>query len=1576
MAHPVHIVVFYAHKDARLKDKLIEHLSLLKQQGIIALWTDQDICAGMDWQHTTREQIDTAQLILLLISPAFLASEHCYGQDMVRAVARHRQGKACLIPILLRPVDWRDAPFGNLQPLPHSGQPITLLRQSDRAFYEIAQHLRTIAEDIQSGQQVAFPLNQPEMPPSVPVSLDEVQYQLEKEAYWKTLFATYKMLDFRGILHIDAHRSLSIPLLEVFVFPDVLKGVPAYETVEREEEALSLGHSSRLRRRSLERESFLSVLSTHSRLVILGDPGSGKSTLLRYLLLQMTHEDPSEAFPFSEEIGLIPLYIPLASYAEVVSAHLPGNRSLYDFLSISLRDHYLDAFYPMLQYFMQIGKVCFLFDGLDEIPDTALRTTVVQHLERFTQAQAHNRFLVTSRIIGYKDAPLSSLYQAYTLADFDEEQIQLFTQKWCPAYERWVNDVHENDLLEHAATQEAEKLFDATQSQPGVKRLAVNPLLLTILALIQRQGIDLPSHRVELFDLCALTLLDTWVKAKGHTMRLSRTDLIRMLRPLAFWMHHHRAVGAIPEEELFDTIVEELLKRTYRPHEATSMAEQFLQTVRSRTGILVERGKARYGFLHLTFEEYFAALELEKRKDRDTFIAAHMHHPRWREVIRLTVGTIGILRSNEEAVTELVCDVIARAESPYEWALHRDLLFAGTCLADDVGVRPHSEEQIIEQVVYHYLTTELGSPLSRACSAAVQGWRGITIADKAAHLIFPLLQNWIRDRNPFSSTALTSFEAQLQNALQEQKTAYQHLLAHWFTFDMTILLAHLNRLEGYDWTDTFLTLLSDEQLRSKAQTLIASANDPQKLVVNLCDVMLTGSESVMQIKALQARGYIGSCDQSLLEKIVSCLCDENERMQRTALHVIQQLKISEDNVLRAVLNLVYVPGIIPYAIETLCCIGLENTLVVDVLLEALVHIDSVSVRIVATPVLSRLQYIDAFTIDWLLSALKGENDQITEGLVDLLCQISQNAEHIRKVLCSAFVYQTLVQEIVIGILGFADPHRQDITEALLSSYSTSSSTLKEVILNALGLRKANQPEVITLYKGALKSSSWIVRREAIRAFEQAREVPSEVVDSLLKNLPNTDRAFKCTILQTLSMLAPIDVRVQNSLLLAALDPELAVNRSAMSILCEIGKKYPQQMSRLLAVSTQAHSQIYRDEAIKQYQSRQYQILITRTLELLANLRESSPATIDLLCSFAEDESSEIRRQTARTLGQLGKKDPATITQLLSLLSNAKKTSRILIFEAFGFLEKSTDTLVEVLLVALNEPYASVREYAALALGHAKERNQEVTNALLCVCNDSNIQVRIAAIRSLGIQNVQQIAVIDYLTKALSDQDASIRLFASLALANVRKPQSHMLDALFQALLSSSTIGRQGASLALRVLGKDQSAFVDRLHHILVNPDVAAYVKADVAFTIGALGDKRPPILEALVQVASDRYYPLRAQALVALGNLQEKQPPIIQCLITALTDTSSRVRRASIQSIVELGVSSEVVVDLFFYTLTDDISPQVRTEAAYALARLQADQRLLLPAIETLLKQCSSVAYYDDPQSSDRLYAALQKAVE
>ena len=124
-ASPVTLFYSYAHEDEALRDELENHLSLLRRQGIISSWYDRQIVPGTDWSREIDVHLNAASIILLLISPDFLASDYCYSVELDRAMARHRDGEAHVIPIILRPVDWQGAPFASLQGLPRDMKPVT-----------------------------------------------------------------------------------------------------------------------------------------------------------------------------------------------------------------------------------------------------------------------------------------------------------------------------------------------------------------------------------------------------------------------------------------------------------------------------------------------------------------------------------------------------------------------------------------------------------------------------------------------------------------------------------------------------------------------------------------------------------------------------------------------------------------------------------------------------------------------------------------------------------------------------------------------------------------------------------------------------------------------------------------------------------------------------------------------------------------------------------------------------------------------------------------------------------------------------------------------------------------------------------------------------------------------------------------------------------------------------------------------------------------------------------------------------------------------------------------------------------
>jgi tetratricopeptide (TPR) repeat protein/energy-coupling factor transporter ATP-binding protein EcfA2 len=141
---PLEVFYSYSHKDEKLRDKLDNHLTLMQRQGFITEWHDRRIEAGDEWGNEISAHLNSAHIILLLVSDDFIASDYCYSVEMGRALERHEQEEARVIPIILRPVDWESSPLGKLQALPKNGKAVSQWRNRDEAFKNIAQGIRKI----------------------------------------------------------------------------------------------------------------------------------------------------------------------------------------------------------------------------------------------------------------------------------------------------------------------------------------------------------------------------------------------------------------------------------------------------------------------------------------------------------------------------------------------------------------------------------------------------------------------------------------------------------------------------------------------------------------------------------------------------------------------------------------------------------------------------------------------------------------------------------------------------------------------------------------------------------------------------------------------------------------------------------------------------------------------------------------------------------------------------------------------------------------------------------------------------------------------------------------------------------------------------------------------------------------------------------------------------------------------------------------------------------------------------------------------------------------------------------------
>jgi formylglycine-generating enzyme required for sulfatase activity len=146
----IEIFFSYARKDELLRDELAKHLKPLQQEGIIKAWHDREIPPGTEWQNEIDRHLESAQIILLLISADFLASDYCYGFELRLALERHASKEACVIPVILRSCDWQRTDFGKLAALPTDGKAINSWLDRDEAFTDVAIGLRQNISQLQS----------------------------------------------------------------------------------------------------------------------------------------------------------------------------------------------------------------------------------------------------------------------------------------------------------------------------------------------------------------------------------------------------------------------------------------------------------------------------------------------------------------------------------------------------------------------------------------------------------------------------------------------------------------------------------------------------------------------------------------------------------------------------------------------------------------------------------------------------------------------------------------------------------------------------------------------------------------------------------------------------------------------------------------------------------------------------------------------------------------------------------------------------------------------------------------------------------------------------------------------------------------------------------------------------------------------------------------------------------------------------------------------------------------------------------------------------------------------------------
>ncbi|MCP4423512.1 MAG: NACHT domain-containing protein, partial [Chloroflexi bacterium] len=402
-------------------------------------------------------------------------------------------------------------------------------------------------------------------------------------------------------------------------------------------------------------------------LVILGPPGSGKTTLLKHLTLALAAR---KAAPEpAKRLNKLPVLLFLRDHAETINRD--PDYSLNNAVESRLTSW--DSEFPTnwLASRLQKGECLVMLDGLDEVADPVLRQRVVEWVDRQMALYGGNRFLVTSRPFGYHNNPLQKV-TVLEVRPFTIEQVQIFVHNWYLANEI-MSAQRDDPGVRMDAHKGAEDLLWRLRRTHVLLEMAVNPLLLTMIATVHRYRSSLPGRRVELYSEIAEVFLGKRQQARGITYELTPAQKQRVLETLAFYMMRRRK-REIPVAETVKAIEKSVRRVMGAAAEQPGAVEEFLKMIENSSGLLVEREAGLYGFAHLTFQEYLAAVHVRDQKQEPELLR-HVEDGWWHETIRLYAAQADATNIVKACLTRKKPSVVA-------------LTLAMECLEEAREVRP------------------------------------------------------------------------------------------------------------------------------------------------------------------------------------------------------------------------------------------------------------------------------------------------------------------------------------------------------------------------------------------------------------------------------------------------------------------------------------------------------------------------------------------------------------------------------------------------------------------------------------------------------------------------------------------------------------------------------------------------------------------------------------------------------------------------------------------------------------------------------------------------------------------------
>jgi len=857
------------------------------------------------------------------------------------------------------------------------------------------------------------------------------------------------------------------------------------------------------------------------RVVILGDPGMGKSTLLRYAAYAVANGDAS--LVGEAPLHRVPIVVRIASFARTRQEE--PDISLVEYA----RDRLEKDFAPLLTQRLDDDRCLLLLDGLDEVTDPHQRGQVVGEIEKLIARYPQNKYVVTSRIVGYEQARLDAQFGHFTLAPLRPETITKFVTSWYEAIERGAGA----DLKPGEAEAQARELTEAIEGHPGIQRLATNPLLLTIIAMVNRRGRKLPNRRVELYEIACETLIENWPLHRPG-VKLDAEQITTILAPIAYHIFATQEGQYISKRDLMPRLTSAIREESdITKKEARETTKAWLDTVSSHSGIFLERGYDElghpvYGFLHLTFLEYLTACHLAVRwVEGELPLEKFCHVPRWAEVVQLMVAKIGL--SGRPQATRILQQIM-ELDSPYEDELHTDLLLAGACLADDLRIKPDLSRAVIEGLVGIAADTSI-EPLREAVFTLFGRMRGTSHKRGAAAAVLPFLQDEnvsvrysaARALSPIASSdpqTNSSLRRRLADGESHVRSAAVRALAQIAPSDTQTISALLDRI-------------ADEA--PAARSLAASAlariapSDPQTISA-LLD-LLADEDRWVRYGAINDLTQVAPSDPQTISSLRDRLADDNWLVRSAAARALAQIAPSDAQPISSLLDLLaekHWPAR-SEAVRALAQVAPSDPQTISSLLHLLAD-EHWRVRSAAARALAQIAPSDPQTISSLLHLLADEDSDVRYVAASALAQIApSDPQTISSLLDLLADEDSDVRYAAASALAQIAPSDPQTISSLRHLLVNENSNVRHAAASALARLAPSDPQTISSLRHLLAEKDWRVREAAARALAHKAPSDPQAVSCLRDLVADDDSNVRYVAASALAGIAPPDHKTMSAL---------------------------------------------------------------------------------------------------------------------------------------------------------------------------------------------------------------------------------------------------------------------------------------------------------------------------------------------------------------------------------------------------------------------------------------------------------------